>query len=92
MKLKNALPAIALLLIALLNGCEKDLITDPVTNPSDGVSLLLKAAPAGSPVATHGQIYVSGRYMKDKNNATMNLRGRALDGAAGGPSTGMPTW
>jgi endoglucanase len=78
MKLKNALPAIALLLFALLNGCEKDLMTDPVTNPSDGMSLLLKAAPAGSPVATHGQIYVSGRYMKDRNNATMNLRGQSF--------------
>lgn len=72
------MPALAVLFIALLTGCEKDLVTDPVTGRDDGMSLLLKVAPAGSPVATHGQIYVSGRYMKDNNNATMNLRGQSF--------------
>jgi endoglucanase len=81
MNVKNALPIIALLMVGLFSGCEKDLITDPSTEPVNQGGdeyLLLKAAPAGSPVATHGQVYVSGRYMKDKNNATMNLRGHSF--------------
>jgi len=81
MNLKSTLPIIAMLLIGFCSGCEKDLFTDPASellNPGADEYLLLKAAPAGSPVATHGQIYVSGRYMKDKNNTTMNLRGHSF--------------
>ena len=80
MRFKNFFPVIAMLLTGLFTACEKDQITDPSSEPvSQGDEyLLLKAAPAGSPVATHGQLYVSGRYMKDKNNSTMNLRGHSF--------------
>ncbi len=76
MKLKIFLPVIAVLLIAILNGCEKDPVIEP--DASSAGMPVLKAAPAGSPVATHGQLYVSGRYMKDRNNATINLRGQSF--------------
>ena len=81
MKLKIVLPVLAMLWIGLMNSCEKDLITDPVVDRNDQAvdeQLMLKAAPAGTPVDVHGQLYVSGRFMKDKTNATMNLRGHSF--------------
>ena len=80
MKHKIVLPILAMLWIGLMNGCEKDQITDPVVDRNQIVDeqLMLKAAPAGTPVDVHGQLYVSGRFMKDKSNATMNLRGHSF--------------
>jgi endoglucanase len=78
MKLKNLLPVIAGLMIGFFCGCEKEVVPDKLTEQEAPVMLSLKAAPDNSPVAVHGQLYVSGRYMKDKNNATMNLRGQSF--------------
>ena len=77
MKLKNLLPIVAVLLIGLISGCKRDVVTEPIETV-DERPLFLKAAPIGSPVDTHGQVYVSGKNMKDKNNATMNLRGHSF--------------
>jgi endoglucanase len=78
MKVKQLFPVIVMLLAGLFTACEKDQITNPSSKPVGDEYLLLKAAPAGTPVATHGQLYVSGRYMRDKNNANMNLRGHSF--------------
>lgn len=78
MKLKNVLPIIAVLLIGLMSACKKDVATIQSIDPVAEMPLFLKSAPVGSPVATHGQVYVSGKNMKDKNNATMNLRGHSF--------------
>lgn len=78
MNLKNVLAVTALLMIGILAGCKKDAMPVQELEVVDHRPLVLKAAPIGSPVYTHGQVYVSGRYMKDKNNATMNLRGHSF--------------
>ena len=41
-------------------------------------SATLSAQPAGSPVATHGQLKVSGSQLVDKNNNPVQLRGMSL--------------
>lgn len=78
MKLKNVLPIIAVLLVGLMSGCKKDVATIQAIDPVAEMPLFLKSAPVGSPVATHGQVYVSGKNMKDASGATMNLRGHSF--------------
>lgn len=78
MRLKKVLPILALLLVGLMYGCKNDMPINPANDPVADQPLMLKAAPVGSPVASHGKLYVSGKYMKDKNNSNMNLRGHSL--------------
>lgn len=79
MKMNSYRVILALLMVAFFAGCERELI-DSAREAEKSVKEipLLKAAPAGSPVATHGQVYVSGRFMKDQSGATINLRGHSF--------------
>jgi endoglucanase len=61
------------LIATLTAGCAKE---PPSTDPNANIPpVILPAAPAGSPVAVHGQLRVEGTVLKDQNGYPVQLKG-----------------